>query len=239
MTIVEALPFACTLAPREFKDRLASIAALNRDALRKYERRDLVLELRYALEARERVHEMVRNEQTCCAFLTFELHEVGNETRLTVTAPERAREAADVLFEQFIANAPAPSSCGCASSASVVKIPSNEPPRLKAAGAAAMTLSTGAVACGVCCVLPFALPATVLASTGSLLSSFVHMQWWITGLSVLAVMGAWGWIAWQTRRTGRKPATATLVMMTASTVFMTVSLMWPLIEKPLIRALRA
>jgi hypothetical protein len=239
MTIVEALPIACTLAPREFNDRLASIAALNRDALRNYERRDLVLELRYALEARERVHEMVRNEQKCCAFLAFELHEVGSVIRLTVTAPERAREAADALFEQFVADAPAPSSCACASSASIVKIPAKEPPGSKAAGAAAMTLSTGAVACGACCVLPFTLPATVLASTGSLLSSFVHMHWWFTVLSVLAVMGAWGWIAWQMRRTGRKPATATLVMMTASTVFMMVSLMWPLIEKPLIRVLRA
>ena len=121
MTIVEAPPIACTLAPGAFKDRLAWIAALNKDALRKYERRDLVLELSYALEARERVHEMVRNERTCCAFLAFELHEAGNEIRLTVTAPETAREAADTLFEQFVANAPAPSSCACATSASVVK----------------------------------------------------------------------------------------------------------------------
>ena len=98
MTIVEAPPIACTLAPGAFKDRLASIAALNKDALRKYERRDLVLELRYAPEARERVLEMVRNEQACCAFLAFELDEDENEIRLTITAPERAREAADGLF---------------------------------------------------------------------------------------------------------------------------------------------
>jgi hypothetical protein len=237
MTIVETLPIACTLAPKDFKGRLALIAALNKDALLKYERSDLVLQLRYAPEARDRVHEMVHNEQTCCAFLAFELHEVGDEIRLTVTAPERAREAADALFEQLVANAPAPSSCACASSALIVS--SKEPPGSKAAGATAMTLSTGALACGACCVLPFTLPATVLASTGSLLSSLVHMHWWMTALSVLAVMGAWGWIAWQMRRTGRKPATATMMMMTASTLFMAVSLMWPLIEKPLIRALRA
>ena len=97
MTMVDAPLIACTLAPGKFKDRLAWIAALNKDALRKYERRGLVLELNYAPEARERVHEMVRNEQACCAFLAFELHEAGNEIRLTVTAPERAREAADGL----------------------------------------------------------------------------------------------------------------------------------------------
>jgi hypothetical protein len=175
--------------------------------------------------------------QTCCAFLTFRIDEVGDEVRLTITAPERAREAADALFDQFVANAPAPSSCACATSASTT--PSKEPPGSRAAGVTAMTLSTGAVACGACCVLPFTLPATVLASTGSLLSSFVHMHWWITTFSVLAVMVAWGWIAWQTRRTGRKPAYSTLFMMTASTIFMTISVMWPLIEKPLIRALRA
>jgi hypothetical protein len=238
MTIVEAPPIACTLAPGAFKDRTAWIAALNKDALRKYERRDLVLELRYAPEARERVHEMVRNEQRCCGFLAFELHETATEIRLTITAPETAREAADALFEQFAANAPAPSSCACATSASVVKIPAKEPPGSKAAGLTALTLSTGAVACGVCCVLPFALPAAVLASTGSLLVMFVKMHVWVTILAILSVAGAWGWIAWQTRRTRRKPATSTLFMMGASTVLLTVAVLWPLLERPLIRMLR-
>lgn len=238
MTIVETPPIACALAPGEFRDRLAWIAALNKDALRKYERRDLVLELSYALEARERVREMVRNEQACCAFLAFELHEVGNEIRLTVTAPEMSREAADTLFEQFVANAPAPSSCACATSASVVKTTSKEPPGSKAAGVAAVTLSTGAVACGVCCVLPFALPATVLASTGSLLAWFVTMHVWVTILAILAVVGAWGWIAWQTRRTNRRPAMSTLFMIGAATVLLAIAVLWPLFEKPLIRMLR-
>ena len=238
MTIVEASPIACTLRLGEFKDRLAWIAALNKDALRKYQRRDLVLELSYALEARERVREMVRNEQACCAFLAFELHETGNEIRLTVTAPETAREAADALFEQFVAGAPAPSSCACATSASVVKTSAKEPPGSKAAGITAATLSTGAVACGVCCVLPFALPATILASTGSLLAWFVKLHVWVTILAILSVVGAWGWITWQTLRTRRKPATSTLFMMGAATVLLTAAVLWPLLEKPLIRMLR-
>jgi hypothetical protein len=238
MTIVDASPIACTLAPGAFKDRLAWIAALNKEALRKYARRGLVLELSYALEARERVHQMVRNEQRCCGFLAFELHETANEIRLTITAPEKAREAADALFEQLVANAPAPSSCACGTSASVVRIPAKEPPGSKAAGVTALTLSTGAVACGVCCVLPFALPAAVLASTGSLLAMFVEMHLWVTILAILSVAGAWGWIAWQTRRTRRKPAISTLFMMGASTVLLTVAVLWPLLEKPLIRMLR-
>jgi len=238
VTIVEASPIACTLAPGEFKDRLAWIAALNKDALRRYERRDHVLELSYALEARERVHEMVRNEQACCAFLAFELHETGNEICLTITAPETAREAADTLFEQFVASAPVPSSCACATSASVVRTSSKEPPGSKAAGITAVTLSTGAVACGVCCVLPFALPATILASTGALLAWFVKLHVWVTILAILSVVGAWGWIAWQTRRTRRKPAISTLFMMGTATVLLTVAVLWPLLEKPLIRMLR-
>jgi len=239
MTIVEAPLIACALAPGEFKDRLASMAALNKDALRTYARRDLVLELRYAPEARERVLEMVRNEQACCAFLAFELDEVGNEIRLTITAPERAREAADGLFEQLVANTPAPSSCACAASASTVKTPLKEPPGSKAAGVTAVTLATGAVACGVCCVLPFALPATILATTGSLLAWFVKLHLWVTILAILSVAGAWGWIGWETRRTNSKPAYSTLVMMGAATVLLTVAVLWPLLEKPTIWMLRA
>jgi hypothetical protein len=223
MTIVEALPIACTLAPGEFKDRVASIAVLNKDALREYERRDLVLESSYALKARERVRDMIRNEQACCAFLSFDVREVKDEIRVTVTAPEMAREAADVLFDQFVANAPTASSCACTSPA--VKSAPAEPPGSKAAGVTAMTLSTGAIACGACCILPFTLPATILASTGSVLAWFVHMHVWVTILAIVAVVGAWGWIAWQIRRTQRRPAMSTLIMMTSSTVFSTIAVL--------------
>ena len=218
---------------------LPRFAALNKDALRSYARRDLVLELRYAPEARERVLEMARNEQACCAFLAFELDEVGNEIRLTITAPERAREATDGLFDPFVANAPAPSSCACAASASTDNTPFKEPPGSKAAGVTAATLATGAVACGVCCVLPFALPAAVLAATESLLAWFVKLHLWVTILAILSVAGAWGWIGWQTRRTNSKPAFSTLLMMGAATVLLTVAVLWPLLEKPLIWMLRA
>ncbi|WP_245309686.1 hypothetical protein [Bradyrhizobium jicamae] len=240
MSIAEATPIACTLAPGAYEDRLAWIAALNKDALRSHERHDLVLELHYAIEARARVHEMVRNEQSCCAFLTFELQESRNDICLTITAPEAAWEAADALFEQFVAKAPiVSSSCSCDTSTSAAKMPAEELPGSKAASVTAVTLSTGAVACGVCCVLPFALPATVLASTGTLLAWFVSMHLWVTVLAFLSVAGAWGWIAWQSRHTRRRPAASTLVMMAGSTVLLTVAVLWPLIEKSLISVLRA
>lgn len=113
MTMTETTPIACTLAPGAFKDRLAGIAALTRDALRSHERHDLGLDLRYAPESAERVRDMVRNEQACCSFLNFDFREEPHEIRLIISAPEAAREAADTLFEHFVAGAPL-TACACA-----------------------------------------------------------------------------------------------------------------------------
>jgi hypothetical protein len=81
---------------------LAAILALTHDALQGFERRGLVLDLSFAGSAAERVREMVRKEKDCCGFLNFDLREVEQEVRLTITAPEEARDAADFLFEQFV-----------------------------------------------------------------------------------------------------------------------------------------
>jgi hypothetical protein len=64
-------PIACTLDVGDFRARLAQIAALNRDALHEHRR--------------------------CCAFLAFDLREESDELRLTITAPEEARGAAETL----------------------------------------------------------------------------------------------------------------------------------------------
>ncbi len=96
-------PIACTLAAEDFEDRLAWIAALTRDALRGYNRDDLVLNLRYAPEAASRVREMMLKEQACCGFLAFEMYQHPDEVRLTIRAPEDARASVDVLFRPFVA----------------------------------------------------------------------------------------------------------------------------------------
>jgi hypothetical protein len=98
-------PIACTLQAGDYKDRLAWIAELARDGLLGIRQKDLQLELRYASSVADRVREMVGKEQECCAFLKFELFETAEGVCLTITAPERARDVADALFEQF---APAP-----------------------------------------------------------------------------------------------------------------------------------
>jgi hypothetical protein len=235
MTMTEAPPIACTLAPAAYKDRMASIAALTREALRSHQRRGLVLDLRYAPDARERVREFVRNEQACCAFLRFDLREAPDEIRLTITAPKTAREAAGALFGQFVAGAPASSACGCVPAVSDAAASRSESqPGSKAAGLMAMTLAAGAVACGACCVLPFALPAAALASAGGILAWFAGMHGWITALAALAVIAAWVWIAWQTRRTRCRPAASTLCVMAAATALMTLAVLWPFVEEQLV-----
>lgn len=97
-----APPISCTLTGKNLRDRLAAILALTHDALQGFERRGLVLDLSFAGSAAERVREMVRMEKDCCGFLNFDLREVEQEVRLTIRAPEEARDAADFLFEQFV-----------------------------------------------------------------------------------------------------------------------------------------
>jgi hypothetical protein len=98
----DELPIACTLQGDCYQERLAWIEELARDGLRGVSREDLRLVLRYAPDVVSRVREMVGKEQECCAFLNFDLTETSEEVRLTITAPERAREVADALFEQFV-----------------------------------------------------------------------------------------------------------------------------------------
>jgi hypothetical protein len=95
-------PIACTLQGGDYKARLAWIAELAREGLLNVNREDLRLELRYARGVADRVREMIRQEQQCCAFLDFNLAEIEEGVRLTITAPERARSVADALFEQFV-----------------------------------------------------------------------------------------------------------------------------------------
>ena len=99
----EPNPIACTLSPPEFQARLDWIAQLNADALRERHRNGLQLELIYASDAAERVREMVRHERQCCAFLSFTLQESQDSVALTIEVPESGREAAEIVFESFLA----------------------------------------------------------------------------------------------------------------------------------------
>jgi hypothetical protein len=104
--MMERQLIACTLAGRDLQDRLALIAALTRDALRGYERADLTLKLRYAIEAAPRVQEVVRTERACCPFLSFEVHVQANEVWLAIKAPEEVQKNIDTLFRPFLPPSP-------------------------------------------------------------------------------------------------------------------------------------
>jgi hypothetical protein len=109
-------PITCSLGTGSFKERIAWIASLNARSLTSSRRRDLALTLEYEPEALDDVRMLIRGEQACCAFLNFALDESTDKLIVTITAPESARDAADMLFEQFEAkSADAVTSCGCAS----------------------------------------------------------------------------------------------------------------------------
>ncbi|UPK40452.1 hypothetical protein IVB18_26685 [Bradyrhizobium sp. 186] len=94
----------------------------------------------------------------------------------------------------------------------------------KAAGAA-VTTAVVAAACTACCVLPFTLPAVVLASAGGLIATLDHAHGLMTKLSV-----AWAWIVWRSRTTGLKIRASVLTAMCAATVLTATAALWPVIE---------
>ena len=93
-----SLPIACTLPLGAYAGRVGAIAALNQAFLRSYRHVGLALELVYEPSAAQQVRDLVEQERECCAFLRFELHQAGDEIRLTVHAPLEARDAVDAVF---------------------------------------------------------------------------------------------------------------------------------------------
>jgi len=102
-----AMSIACTLDAGAYAERVAWIAALNRDALRACRRDGLTVELRYDPGAVDRVRELVRRERQCCAFLAFDVEATADATVLRITAPAESRDATDALLAPFVAEPPA------------------------------------------------------------------------------------------------------------------------------------
>lgn len=111
----DAVPIACTLDGAGFEARMAWIIDLNTRALGAVRRGDLHLELDYAPSALADVRRFATQEQQCCLFLTFNVTERADAVTLAITAPEGARDAADLLFASFHEKAAQPAACGCTS----------------------------------------------------------------------------------------------------------------------------
>lgn len=118
-----------------------------------------------------------------------------------------------------------------------IKPPAAQSKSRAVVGAAAVA-ATAALACGACCVLPFALPAAVLALSGGALAWFAGLSPWITAAAVVAVLGGWVWIGLQARSTRRRPAPSTLATMGVATALLAAALAWPHLEGAVLGVLR-
>jgi hypothetical protein len=105
------------------------------------------------------------------------------------------------------------------------------PIAVSAAGLAA----TGALACAVCCILPFALPAAALAVAGGALAWFASIYEGAIVAAVVLVAVAWTWVAFQSVRAGKRPAATTVLVMLPATAMLALAYYWPLVE-PIVAA---
>lgn len=114
--------------------------------------------------------------------------------------------------------------CGCAAESKADRTPGS-----KAAGAAVAT-ALAAAACTACCVLPFTLPASLLALAGGSIAVLDHAHGWATRLAIAVVGCAWLWIGWRVRKTKRRISAATMFVMVFATLLTASAASWPLIE---------
>jgi len=105
-------------------------------------------------------------------------------------------------------------------------------------GATAIVAATGALACGVCCVLPFALPAAIVALTGGVMAWWGNMMPLVRAVAAVAVAGGWLWVGGQSLRTRRRPATSTIMAMILATGMLAGALAWPSFESEILELVR-
>ena len=106
----------------------------------------------------------------------------------------------------------------------------------KVAATASIT-ALAAVACTACCLLPFTLPATLLALAGGSIAVLDHAHVWVTRLAIAAVIAAWLWIVWQRRKRQQPIARAMMALMIAASLLTVVAASWPWIEPTVFKTL--
>ena len=97
---MKELPIACTLGPEARADREAVIARLWRDGLIAGESTDrgVRLRLRDDSQIEARARDLIAAEQSCCAFLSFELERQDDELVLQISGPPEARPIVDAFL---------------------------------------------------------------------------------------------------------------------------------------------
>jgi hypothetical protein len=91
-------PIACAPSTGEYQQRAVRIREMAAKSLRFARRGDLRLTLTYDHSALAEVQKLIRDEQTCCPFLSFDIQDNDTEVCVVVTAPNSARDAAEELF---------------------------------------------------------------------------------------------------------------------------------------------
>ena len=125
--------------------------------------------------------------------------------------------------------------CGCASPQNTAgQSPDTSASRVAGAATAA---ALAAAACTACCLLPFTLPAVLLAAAGGSIAALDHAHGWMTKLAVGVLVCAWLWIGWQVARTRRPIARRTIGFMLLATFLAATAASWPLLEQPIIKTL--
>lgn len=203
------LPIACTLTPDARGDREALIARINRRWLRGHEQQRFTLTLTYDRAAAESVHELVRLERRCCAFLRFDVREGDDAIVLRIDAP--ADTDSDVLLAPFVAMG-ANGADG------------------RVAAVAAGTSAAAALACGVCCVVPVAFPGIAMTALGAGVAAFSHAYRWALVAALLLVLVGWAGVALHGVRSRRAPNGATIRAMLLATVLFALASSWPALE---------
>jgi hypothetical protein len=168
------------------------------------------------------VEEFVRRESECCAFLTFEVARHDEEIILTITAPLDAEAILDDVFAPFEQG----NVCSCANEGNSACTSPRKPRKRLALAAAG--LSTLALTCGVCCVVPFLAPAAAAGVIGSALSFTAGFHGIATILAAIAVMLAWGALV---LRRDAPIRSGELVVTIAATVLLLAALSWSHIEQ--------
>lgn len=237
-SIIETAGPTCSLDGADFQRRIALIGELNDRHLLRSGRSERMLTLEYAAEALPAVVELQRLEQKCCPFLTFTLRRQDSTVVFDIEVADHLVSRADALLAPFEGDA-ASALGGCCGSCPPQADATPAVSSNKAAGTALGSAATAIVACGACCVLPIAFPALAIGASGSVLAWLGAAHAWLTGLAVLAVVGAWAWIWRQSRVRRAKAASATVGMMAVATAATALAVVWPTIEEPLMSAVTA
>jgi hypothetical protein len=93
-------PIACSLAGAEYRERVAEIGRVAREALGDRESIDGGARLSFdeTADIRGRLEALVAAESECCPFLAFNLSAADRRLVLEVTGPEQAAPIIEELF---------------------------------------------------------------------------------------------------------------------------------------------